>query len=64
MNHPSPDGSPHGNAKSQIGACAAWFADWANGGGEWYPTSATGAYDRAPTMLSGWDNDVSSVYIT
>ncbi len=47
-----------------IGACSAWFADWTNGGGDWYPTSLTEAYDVAPTMLSGWDNDVSSVYIT
>jgi hypothetical protein len=48
----------------RIGACSAWFADWANGGGSWYPTWLTEAYDQAPTMLSGWDNDVSSVYIT
>jgi|GEM_PF-644253 len=47
-----------------IGACSAWFADWRNGGGSWYPTSLTEAYDTAPSMLSGWDNDVSSVYIT
>ena len=48
----------------RIGACAARFADWANGGGSWYPTWLTEAYDQASTMLSGWDNDVSSVYIT
>ncbi|NIA26323.1 MAG: hypothetical protein GWP04_12295 [Gammaproteobacteria bacterium] len=46
----------------RIGACAARFADWENGGGSRYPTSE--AYDVAPTMLSGWNNDVSSVYIT
>lgn len=48
----------------KIGACSAWFADWRNGSGDWYPTSATEAYDVAPTMISGWNNDVSSVYIT
>lgn len=48
----------------RIGACSARFADWVSGGGSWYPTSLTEAYDTAPTMLSGWDNDVSSVYIT
>lgn len=47
-----------------IGACSARFADWRNGGGDWYPTSLTEAYDVAPTMISGWNNDVSSVYIT
>ncbi len=48
----------------RIGACSARFADWRNGGGSWYPTSLTEAYDVASTMLSGWDDDVSSVYIT
>ncbi|MDE0607367.1 MAG: hypothetical protein OXH78_09460 [Acidimicrobiaceae bacterium] len=48
----------------KIGPCSAYFADLASGGGSWYPTSDTEAYDVASTMLSGWDNDVSSVYIT
>lgn len=48
----------------RIGACAARFADWRDGGGSRYPTSLTEAYDQAPFMLSGWNNDVSSVYIT
>lgn len=48
----------------KVGPCSAYFADLASGGGSWYPTSNTQAYDVAPTMLSGWDNDVSSVYIT
>jgi|AMFO01.1.fsa_nt_gi hypothetical protein len=48
----------------RIGACSARFADWANGGGSRYPTWLTEAYDQASTMLNGWDNDVSSVYIT
>ncbi len=48
----------------RIGACPAWFADWTDGDGSWYPTWLTEAYDQASTMLGGWDNDVSSVYIT
>jgi hypothetical protein len=48
----------------KIGACSAYFADWAWGGGAWYPTYLTQAYDVGPTMRSGWNNDVSSVYIT
>ena len=47
----------------KIGACSAYFADLSNGGTPWYPTSLTQAYDVGPTMLSGWNNDVSSVYI-
>jgi hypothetical protein len=48
----------------KIGACSAYFADLAGGGGDWYPTSQTQAYDMATSMASGWDNDVSSVWIT
>lgn len=48
----------------KIGACSAYFADYSGGGGDWYPTSRTEAYDVATSMISGWDNDVSSVYIT
>ena len=48
----------------KVGPCSAYFADLASGGGSWYPTSDTEAHDVASTMLSGWDNDVSSLYIT
>jgi len=48
----------------KIGACSAYFADYSNGGGAWYPTWATQAWDVAPWMASGWNNDVSSVYIS
>lgn len=48
----------------KVGPCSAYFADLASGGGSWYPTSNTQAYDVASTMLSGWNNDVSSLYIT
>ncbi len=48
----------------RIGACSARFADWRNGGGSRYPTWLTEAYDHASVMLGGWNDDVSSVYIT
>jgi hypothetical protein len=47
----------------KIGPCSAYFADLAGGQGAWYPTAETQAYDVAPTMATGWNNDVSSVYI-
>jgi hypothetical protein len=48
----------------QVGACAAYFADFVNGGGAWYPTNLTQAYDVGPAMNTGWNDDVSSVYLT
>lgn len=48
----------------RVGGCSAYFADLASGGGAWYPTSLTQAWDSSPSMISGWNNDVSSVYIT
>lgn len=47
----------------RVGACPAYFADSANGGGEWYPTSYTEAGDAASAMLSGWNDRVSSVSV-
>lgn len=47
----------------KIGACSSYFADYSGGGGDWYPTSLTSAYLWSPSMLSGWDNRVSSVYL-
>lgn len=46
----------------RVGACAALFAKNANGGGGFYPGS-TGAGAQSSTMLSGWNNAVSSVFI-
>ena len=48
----------------KIGPCSAYLADLAGGGGAWYPTGSTQAYDVASSMISGWNNDVSSLYIT
>lgn len=47
----------------RVGACAAYFYDGANGGGSVYPGS-TGAGVSASSMVSGWDNRISSVYVT
>lgn len=47
----------------RVGACAAYFAENASGGGTWYPGN-TAAGAQAASMLSGWDNRVSSTYLT
>ena len=48
----------------KIGACSSYFYSNASGGGSLYPTSNTQAFDQYPSMLSGWNNVLSSVYIT
>jgi len=47
----------------KVGACDSKFADYSNGGGGSYPLYLTEAHDQSSSMLSGWNNDVSSVYI-
>lgn len=47
----------------KVGACSSYFADYPNGGGSWYPTSHTQAWDQSASMISGWNNRVSSVYM-
>jgi hypothetical protein len=47
----------------QVGACSATFYDGAGGGSPIYPGS-TSAWSSATSMLAGWDNRVSSVYIS
>lgn len=46
----------------KVGACGSHLAENANGGGSWYPGN-TGAGAQSSSMLSGWDNRVSSVYL-
>lgn len=46
----------------RIGACGSVFYDGAGGGGPVYP-GATGANASYASMLAGWDNRVSSIYI-
>lgn len=47
----------------QIGGCSARFYDGSSGGAPQYP-GATSAGSSSASMTSGWDNRVSSVYIT
>lgn len=47
----------------KVGACSAYLYDGSSGGAPTYPGS-TGANVSASSMTSGWDNRVSSVYIT
>jgi hypothetical protein len=47
----------------KVGACSSTFYDGANGGAPIYP-GYTGAFAQASSMLAGWDNRVSSVYIS
>jgi len=47
----------------RVGACASTFWSGASGSGSVYP-GATGAWASASSMLSGWNNVVSSVYIS
>ena len=45
-----------------IGSCSALFYDYANNVSPTYPGS-TNANSSATSMLTGWDNRVSSIYI-
>jgi hypothetical protein len=47
----------------RVGACASTFWAGASGSGSVYPGN-TGAFASASAMLSGWNNVVSSVYIS
>jgi hypothetical protein len=46
----------------KVGACGVYLADYANGGGSWYPGNTSAGHDE-PTMLSGWNDRISSIYI-
>ena len=46
----------------RVGGCAATFAEGASGGTPYYP-GPTGAAASASSMISGWDDRVSSVWI-
>lgn len=46
----------------KVGACAVHLADGANGSGSWYP-SGTSADHSEPTMVSGWNDRISSIFI-
>lgn len=46
----------------KTGACAVYLADYADGGGSWYPGN-TGANHGESSMLSGWNDRISSIFI-
>lgn len=46
----------------KVGACGVYLADYANGGGSWYPGNTSPGHDE-PSMLLGWNDRVSSIYI-
>lgn len=46
----------------RVGACGVYLADYVNGGGSWYPGNTSAGHDE-PTMLSGWNDRISSIYI-
>jgi hypothetical protein len=45
-----------------VGACDSYLASGASGGGSWYPGPTT-AGSSSGTMLAGWNDVISSVYI-
>lgn len=47
----------------RVGACDSTFYSGSSGGGSVYP-GGTWAFAQSPTMVAGWDNVISSVYIS
>ncbi|MEI7547472.1 MAG: hypothetical protein WCK21_05365 [Actinomycetota bacterium] len=47
----------------KVGACDTWFYSGASGGGSLYPGS-TSAFSSSTSMLFGWNDVISSVYIS
>jgi hypothetical protein len=45
----------------RTGSCHAYLAEHSWGGGAWYP-GYTGPYVSSPTMSSGWNDRISSIY--
>ena len=46
----------------KVGACSVDLADGANGGSPFYPGDTSAGHNE-PSMSSGWDNRISSIYI-
>jgi hypothetical protein len=46
----------------KVGACGVYLAENANGGGSLYPGNTNAGHDE-PSMVSGWNDRVSSIYI-
>jgi hypothetical protein len=47
----------------KVGACSVDLADGDDGSGSWYPGDTSAGHGE-PTMESGWDNRISSIYIS
>jgi hypothetical protein len=45
------------------GSCDSIFAEHASGGGNWYPGN-TSAWAYSPSMVSGWNDRISSVWLS
>ena len=45
-----------------VGGCQVFLAEHIDGGGGWYP-GPTHAYAGEPSMLSGWNDTLSSIYL-
>lgn len=45
-----------------IGACYAYLAEHADGGGWWYPGTSS-PYTADPVMYSDWQDRISSIYV-
>lgn len=46
----------------KVGGCGVYLADFANGGGSWYPGNTSPGHNE-PVMSSGWNDRISSIYI-
>jgi len=46
----------------KVGACAVDLADGTNGSGSWYPSGTSAGHNEA-TMVSGWNDRISSIFI-
>lgn len=46
----------------KTGACPVYLADYTNGGGSWYPGNTSANHGEA-SMLSGWNDRISSIFI-
>lgn len=46
----------------RVGGCGVYLADGTYGGGSWYPGNTSAGHGES-SMLSGWNDRVSSIYI-
>jgi hypothetical protein len=46
----------------RVGGCGVYLAEGTYGGGSWYPGNTSASHSES-SMLSGWNDRVSSIYI-